>query len=120
MHHRAPIAAAVIALAAAALSAGPAGAQAELPDGPAKATLTEACTQCHDLGTVTAQHRSAEEWTDVIDRMEGFGASLSDAKKADILAYLSANLGKGDAAAPATPPPAPAPAAGPSPNARSR
>lgn len=117
LRYRAPTAAAVIALAAATLWVSPAGAQAELPDGPGKAALTEACTQCHDLGTVTAQHRSAEEWTDVIDRMEGFGASLSDAKRADIAAYLNANLGKGDATAPATPP---APVAAPSPGARSR
>ena len=108
MRHRAT--AAALALAAAALTGGPAGAQAELPDGPGKAAISEACTQCHDLGTVTAQHRSAEEWTDVIDRMEGFGATLSDTKKAEIITYLNANLGKGDPAAPAAQPAAPAPA----------
>lgn len=116
MRHRAS--AAVIALAAAALSVSPAGAQEGLPDGPGKVALTEACTQCHDLGTVTAQHRSIEEWTDVIERMEGFGASLSDAKKAEITAYLNANLGKGDPTVPAAQPPAPA--SGPSPSATSR
>jgi len=108
MHRRAPIAA--LALAAASLVVSPAGAQEVLPDGPGKVALTKACTQCHDLGLVAAQRRSAEEWADIIDRMEGFGAPLSEAKKADILAYLNANLGKGDAAA------APAP----SPTARSR
>jgi len=104
MHRRAPVAAAaVISLAAASLGVTPAGAQEALPDGPGKVALVKACTQCHDLGLVAAQRRSAEEWTDVIDRMEGFGAPLSEAKKADILAYLNANLGKGDAAAPPAP-----------------
>ena len=122
MRFRAPLAAATLsALAIAATAVGPAAAQDALPEGPSKAALVEACTQCHDLGTVTAQRRGADEWVDVVDRMVGFGASLSDARKTEILAYLNANLGKGDPAAetatPAAPPP---PAAAPSPGARSR
>jgi len=120
MRFRAPFAAAVFC-ALAAMSTGQAVAQDALPDGPGKAAVSEACTQCHDLGTVTAQRRGADEWADVVERMEGFGASLSDAKKAEILAYLSANLGKGDAPAEtATPAPSPAPAPGPAPGAKSR
>lgn len=98
-------------LALAALGAGSVFAQPTapeaLPDSPAKATLTQVCTQCHALTTVTARHRSPEEWADVVSRMEGMGASMDGGQKQTILAYLSANLGTG-APAPAGAEPAPA------------
>jgi cytochrome c2 len=122
MRLRAPFAAATLrALAVTAALAGPAVAQDALPEGPGKAAVTEACTQCHDISTVTAQRRGPDDWADVLDRMVGFGASLSETKKAEIQAYLNANLGKGDTA-PETAKPAapPAPAAAPSPSAKSR
>jgi hypothetical protein len=108
----------LLACAAALLAAPAATAQDALPDGPGKATLMDTCTQCHDAGLISAQHRSPDEWNDILARMTGFGAVLDDAKKAEILAYLNANLGKGDAApaapAAAAPAPANAPAAAPS------
>lgn len=101
-------------VAAALAIALPAAAQDALPEGPGKAAVQETCTQCHDLGPILAQRRSAEDWADVVERMKGFGASLTDSQKAGILAYLTASLGKGDAPS-ATPAPAPA---GPAPAAR--
>lgn len=102
-----------------ALATGPSGgalAQDEqLVDGPGKATLMEACTQCHGEGQIIAQHRAPEDWSEVMSRMVGFGASISDNQQAEILAYLNTNYGKGDtaaaAAAAAAPTPAPADAA---------
>ena len=91
----------VAAIAASAVFAqAPAPADA-LPDGPAKATLTQVCTQCHALTIVTARHRAPDEWANVVAQMESMGASMDAGQKQTILAYLSANLGTG--AAPATP-----------------
>src|SRR4051812_36823538 len=82
-------------LALAAIPAGGARAQDDqLPDGPGKATLTEACTQCHGTGQITAQRRTPDEWADVVSRMVGVGAIVSDQQHAEIVAYLSANYGK--------------------------
>jgi hypothetical protein len=105
---------AFLAASAVALLAAPAAiAQDALPDGPGKAELTSTCTQCHDLGQVSAQHRSADEWNEIVGRMQGFGAVLDDTKKAAILAYLNANLGKDAAAPDAAAPAAAAPPAAP-------
>ena len=105
------ITAAVTGLAFAAIGAGSVFAQGSpgevLPESPAKATLTQVCTQCHALTIVTARHRSPDEWVDVVGRMEGMGASMDAGQKQAILTYLSANLGTGAAA--------PAPGAEPSP-----
>ena len=88
-----------------------------LPDGPAKATLTQVCTQCHALTVITARHRSPDEWNDVVGRMESMGASMDAGQKQTILAYLSANLGTGapTAPAPSATDAAPAPAPSPTP-----
>jgi hypothetical protein len=103
----------LLACAVALLAAPAAFAQDALPDGPGKATLMGTCTACHDAGLISAQHRSPDEWNDILTRMAGFGAVFDDAKKAEILGYLNANLGKGDAAPAAAQ--APAPPAAPAP-----
>lgn len=87
-------------------------------EAPGKATMMEACTQCHGEGQVISQHRAPEEWSEILTRMVGFGATISDKQQTEILAYLNTNYGKG-AAAPAETPAAPAPAdpaAAPSPH----
>lgn len=87
-----------------------------LPDGPGKAELEATCAVCHGLNLVTARHRSAAEWADVLTQMESRGAVMDDKTKPLILGYLTTNLGTGDAAAapgapaaPATPPATPTP-----------
>ena len=67
-------------------------AQDTLPEGPGKAGLQESCTQCHDLGTAIAQKRTHDEWVEILDRMVGYGLTLSDPKRAEIQDYLTANL----------------------------
>ena len=83
-------------------------AQDTLPEGPGKAAVQESCAQCHDLGTATSQKRSPAEWSDVMDRMAGFGLMLSDAKRTEILGYLNASLSLA-----AVPPGQPSPAGKP-------
>jgi competence protein ComEA len=74
----------------------------DLPEAPGKAVVMEACTQCHGIDMIVAQPRSPDEWTQVVSRMVGSGASLTDEQYATVVAYLSKNLGNSpDGAAPA-------------------
>lgn len=69
-----------------------------LPEGPVKALLIEACTQCHDEGLITAQTRSSDEWTDIMSRMVDMGAPINERQQAELLAYLKTHLNKAGAA----------------------
>lgn len=64
-------------------------AQDDLPEGPGKVATQEDCAQCHDLGVAIGQKRSPDEWVDVLDRMAGFGLTLTDARRTEILQYLN-------------------------------
>ncbi|OYU69263.1 MAG: hypothetical protein CFE28_04140 [Alphaproteobacteria bacterium PA2] len=79
------------ALAMAAALSSQALAQDDLPEGPGKVAIQEDCAQCHDLGTAIGQKRSPDEWVEVVDRMTGFGLTLTDARRTEILQYLNAN-----------------------------
>ena len=77
----------------------PASAQsADLPDGPGKALVQQSCTNCHGADLITAQRRSPDEWTEVVNRMVGNGASLTEEQNNAVLAYLGTYLGKGSTA----------------------
>lgn len=103
-------------LALAALVAGKGLAQSDdLPEGPGKADVASTCSMCHGTSVISAQHRSPEEWADVVARMKGMGAVMDADKEKSIVTYLNTSLGTGApaAATPATTDPAapPAPAA---------
>jgi mono/diheme cytochrome c family protein len=81
----------------------------DLPEAPGKMQIMESCTQCHGVDVIVAQPRSSDEWSQVVGRMVGNGAALTDEQYQAVLAYLSTNL-----APPADPPAsgaAPAPSA---------
>lgn len=65
----------------------------DLPEAPGKAVVMEACTQCHGIDMIIAQPRTSDEWAQVVSRMVGSGASLTDEQYATVVAYLSKNLG---------------------------
>jgi hypothetical protein len=69
-----------------------------LPEGPVKALLIEACTQCHAEGLITAQARTSDEWADIMGRMVGMGAPINGRQQADILTYLKTHLNKAEVA----------------------
>jgi hypothetical protein len=103
-----PSQAAIFGAIALSLWFGPAaGAQeAQLPQGPAKALVVEACTQCHAVSIITDQKRTAEDWSDILNRMVDLGAPINSQQQAEILTYLKTTLGmKGDqtALAPTSP-----------------
>jgi competence protein ComEA len=75
------------AVAATAVMAEP----ADLPEASGKAQVMEACTQCHGVD-VMLQRRSPDQWSEVVSRMIGNGASMTDEQYNAVLAYLSTNL----------------------------
>lgn len=50
--------------------------------------LEAQCQTCHDLGMVTSIPRRAGDWPEILQRMQGYGASLSRADQAVLLDYL--------------------------------
>ena len=77
----------------AALCAGALPAQ-NLPDGPGKAELSQACTKCHDVNQVVARKRTASDWSMTLDKMVTQGATPTDAQYDAILNYLIQNYRK--------------------------
>lgn len=89
-------------------SAGAVIAQSDpLPDSPEKEMVMQACTQCHGMDVVLNQRRTPDEWNDVVARMVGDGASMSDEEYKTVVSYLSSSFGP-DPAASAADPAAPA------------
>jgi cytochrome c5 len=73
----------------------------ELPDGPGKALVQTACSQCHSLDVVVGQPRSREGWSEVVSQMVGNGAELSDDDYNVVIEYLATYLGPVSQSAPA-------------------
>jgi mono/diheme cytochrome c family protein len=68
--------------------------QAELPPGPNRDLVSEACGACHDLdGVVAAAGASRDDWNGAIDEMIGNGMHVTPEDRAKILDYLSTALG---------------------------
>lgn len=81
----------------------PAGAQsAALPDGPGKAVVEQSCTNCHGADLITAQRRSPDEWSEVVNRMLANGAELTEEQNSAVMTYLGTYLGKQSGAASAS------------------
>ena len=63
--------------------------EAAIDTAAATALLGNACTGCHDLGTVEdSAASSADEWREVIDRMVSYGASVTSDESDLLVAYL--------------------------------
>ena len=65
-----------------------------LPDSVGKNEVMAACTQCHGIDVVIAQKRTPDEWSEVLGRMVGNGAVLTDDQYQKVMKYLSANFGR--------------------------
>ena len=61
----------------------------DLPAGPAKTAVVDACTSCHDAGTFTSERHSAADWSGIVTQMESMGLSLTDEQHGAIVAYLA-------------------------------
>jgi len=73
----------------------------ELPEGPGKAVVQTACSQCHGLDVIIGQSKSREDWTEVVSQMIGNGAQLSDDDYKVVIDYLATHLGPASQNAPA-------------------
>ncbi|MES2291909.1 MAG: cytochrome c [Pseudomonadota bacterium] len=73
----------------------------ELPEGQGKAVVQTACGQCHGIDVIVGQSRSRGEWGEVISRMVGNGAQLSDDDYNLAIEYLATHLGPASQNAPA-------------------
>ena len=73
----------------------------DLPEGQGKALVQSACTQCHGIDVIVGQPRSRDDWTDVVSRMVGNGAQLTDEDYNQVIQYLATNLGPNSQNAPA-------------------
>jgi hypothetical protein len=58
-----------------------------------QAKIKATCTQCHNAARITEQHMTRSDWSKELEKMEGLGASIAEADRAGILAYLSKNFG---------------------------
>jgi mono/diheme cytochrome c family protein len=65
----------------------------EFVEAPEKAVVQKSCTGCHVAGQVTSQRKSADQWTETVEKMISYGAKVSDAEFATIVSYLSKHYG---------------------------
>jgi hypothetical protein len=66
----------------------------ELPAGPNRDAVVQACGACHDLDMVyEAAGQTREGWNGTIEEMTGYGLKLSPDERAQILEYLTSFLG---------------------------
>ena len=68
-------------------------------DGPAASLVETRCLTCHDARLIEQQRLTRAGWTGEVEKMIGWGASLTETEKAALIEYL----------APAVPGPAPEP-----------
>lgn len=71
-----------------------AGEIAALPDGPAKALVTERCLLCHGAGLITAQRKDDAAWGRTVTQMRTWGTPIQDEDQTAIVAYLTQHYGK--------------------------
>jgi len=55
--------------------------------------MNAACGSCHDTTPIQTAARSEKEWTDTVDQMVARGATLSDADRPILIAYLGRAYG---------------------------
>ncbi len=67
-------------------------AQTEFPDGPGKAPFLKICSNCHGPENVIGKGQSADDWTEVLNKMIQNGAQGTDDEFGAILDYLSTNF----------------------------
>ena len=65
----------------------------EWPDGPGKAKFLQTCSMCHSPENVLGHNMDSDGWTDILQKMIGYGAQGSDEDFGQILGYLTTNFG---------------------------
>ncbi len=75
------------------LSVGPPRPSAGADEG--EKVFQENCSFCHTVDRAKAKHLTRGEWQDIINRMVGFGCSISSSRKKqeEVLEYLARTQG---------------------------
>jgi competence protein ComEA len=60
----------------------------KFPEGPGKAALLKACSDCHGAESAVAEFKTREEWSKTLDEMAANGAQATDEEWNQILEYL--------------------------------
>jgi cytochrome c5 len=71
-----------------------AGAAAQLPDGPGRATVQRVCSKCHAVEVFSTQAHTREEWADIVTEMSNEGAEATGAEFKQIVNYLARTFPK--------------------------
>src|SRR5438045_4128998 len=71
---------------------GQKAAQPNLPDGPGKEILQNACTECHDLQMVVGTGYDKQEWQLTLERMITAGANVTPDQIPVLTDYLLKNM----------------------------
>jgi mono/diheme cytochrome c family protein len=80
--------------------------QSPLPEGPGRDLVLRHCVACHDIGLVTRERLSRENWDRIISEMERYGMRVTPPERSQILSYLATHFAPAAATAPpAAPPP---------------
>lgn len=66
---------------------------AALPEGPAKALVTDRCLLCHGAGLITQQRKDAAAWGRTVTQMRTWGTQMQDEEQTALVAYLSQHFG---------------------------
>ena len=66
----------------------------QLPAGPTKEKMVKLCVGCHEIDLVVARRHTRSEWEGVMEDMIARGSKGTEAELAEVVEYLTANLGK--------------------------
>jgi competence protein ComEA len=66
----------------------------DFPPGPNRDIVIKACTDCHPVSQITRRRESRVRWAQIVDRMAGEGAQMTDAESEKVVVYLSVVLGR--------------------------
>jgi cytochrome c5 len=71
-------------------------------DTEAKALVSGMCASCHGADLITSKKADKAGWQDTVDRMKGYGASLTPAQTTNLVDYLVRTYGPAGAASTAS------------------
>lgn len=65
----------------------------DLPPGPIQAKARTACMECHDAGIIVQQRLSRADWTNEVDKMIRWGATVAPQDRQAFIEYFASNFG---------------------------
>jgi mono/diheme cytochrome c family protein len=70
----------------------------DLPEGEGKSILQSSCTSCHGLAALDKFKGSykAKDWSDLVNNMKAYGATITDTQVTTLVDYLAKNFGPKD------------------------